>query len=226
MTEGSRLDLHVHSSYSPDSVLSIRSIVDMIGPRGLHGFALTDHNTSRGFAELRELARENPRYLIIPGFEVSTSDGHLLVLGISEAPPKNQPLGITLDWVRAQNGVAILAHPFRLSHGVGSRLASSAPVDGIETLNGHNSAVSNARAELVAARRGLASTGGSDAHLPADLGRSFTEFPEPPISIEDALQQIRHGHVQAGGRSATPRERVRTSFRAALLRLRRGLRPV
>jgi predicted metal-dependent phosphoesterase TrpH len=221
-----RLDLHVHSRVSPDSVLTLGAIADQLGLVGLQGFALTDHNTVVGHAALRELNRQYPRLLFLPGIEVSTEEGHLLVYGISELPPIYRPLGETLDWVRDHAGIAVLSHPLRWSHGVGRRLAESAPVVALESVNGHNSPLANARAEVIAARRGIGSTGGSDAHELSDLGRAYTEFPGEVDSLDDLLEALRRGHVTGAGDSLTGFGRARLAFRSSLRRLGRGLRPI
>jgi predicted metal-dependent phosphoesterase TrpH len=221
-----RLDLHVHSRSSPDSVLTLGSIADQLGLVGLQGFALTDHNTVVGHAALRELSRQYPRLWFLPGIEVSTQEGHLLVYGMPEVPPLYRPLADTLEWIRERNGIPVLAHPMRWSHGVGRRIAETAPVAALEVVNGHNSTLANARAEVIAARRGLGATGGSDAHELLDLGRAYTEFPGEVDSLDDLLEALRHGHVAGAGDSLTGLGRARLAFRTTLRRLGRGLRPI
>ena len=196
-----RLDLHVHSRHSPDSDLPVATIGQRLAYTGLRGVALTDHNTIAGHAELSELARAYPGYLFLPGVEVSTLEGHLLVYGVSELPPIHRPIEETVEWVRAHGGESVLSHPFRRRHGVGRRLAETVRVDGIEARNGHNSEVSNLRAELLAAQRNLAATGGSDVHALADLGRAFTTFPEEARTVDDLLEAIRRRRTAPGGRS-------------------------
>ena len=171
-----RLDLHVHSTRSPDSSLRLSDIVDALGVNGLQGFALTDHNTIEGHPALREIAARFPRYRFIPAVEVSTEEGHLLVYGNSGAPtdPAAARRDARLDegaWARDLAGPSPAAEPRGRR-----RIASSAPVTALETMNGHNRGVPNARAALLAARRGIGETGGSDAHSRSDLGRAATEF--------------------------------------------------
>jgi len=226
VTDGIRLDLHVHSGFSPDGRIDLGRIVEALGLAGIHGFALTDHNTIEGHARLATLAREYPSYRFVPGEEVSTAQGHLLVYGAREPAPIHRPLAETLDWVRARAAVAVLAHPFRWAHGAGRRLAETAPVAGIETTNGHTAAVANARAELVAARRRLAATGGSDAHDLADVGRAFTEFSAEATSVDDLLACLARGRTRSGGSSPTFGQRIRLGVRTGLLRAARGFRPI
>jgi predicted metal-dependent phosphoesterase TrpH len=226
MSNGLHLDLHVHSLHSPDSRLTLTQIVDQLGPAGLQGFALTDHNSVAGHAELAELARRYPRYRLIPGVEVSTGNGHLLAFGIAEVPPTFRPVEETVAWVQARGGVPVPAHPCRWSHGIGRKLAERIAVPALETTNGHNPEVSNARAELIAARRMLGSTGGSDVHELRDLGRAFTEFPEEVDTIAEILAALRAGHTRGLGTGLGPLARLRLSLRTTLLRATRGFRPI
>jgi predicted metal-dependent phosphoesterase TrpH len=226
MTDFLRVDLHVHSSRSPDSRLSLEAIATQLPYAGLKGFALTDHNTTAGLAELPRLRERFPGALIVPGVEVSTREGHLLAYGVSECPPVHRPVLETIDWVRDHGGEPVVAHPFRLAHGVGRRVASEVPVHVVEVRNGHNSELQNLKAELVAAQRGLGGSGGSDAHELRDLGRAYTEFPDEVGSVDDVLERLRRGVTSAGGHSLRLSGRLRLSVRTGLLRLGRGLRPL
>lgn len=226
MTTTVRLDLHVHSRHSVDSRLSFEQILERITYQGLQGFALTDHNTIRGHSELARLRSSYPGYWFVPGVEVSTREGHLLAYGVHESPPPNRPLIETVERVAALGGVSVLAHPFRWVHGVGRRLASEVRVQGLEGRNGKNSELTNTRAELLAARRSIACTGGSDAHEPGLVGRAFTEFPEEVSSVDDLLDQIRRNATVPAGASLSFAGRIRSSVRDGLLRAVRGFRPV
>lgn len=223
---GLRIDLHVHSTASPDSRATIEQVADAAANAGLNGFALTDHNSILGWRWIDRIRERYPRLFVVPGVEVSTKEGHLLVYGVSELPPIRRPLEETVEWVERHGGVAVLAHPLRLAHGVGAALARRARVHAIESLNGHNSEVTNARAELIAAHRAIGTTGGSDAHDGESVGRAFTIFPEEPTSIEELLQSIRRSRVHGGGRSLAPGERFRLGLRTGLLRAARGFRPI
>lgn len=221
-----RLDLHVHSRHSPDSALSVESIASSLAGAGLSGFALTDHDSVAGHAELSALSGKFPGYVFVPGVEVSTVEGHLLVYGVSEAPPARRPVAETIDWVRGRGGVSVLSHPFRYAHGVGRAVAERAPVDAIETMNGHNSPGPNRKAGDLAQRRGLGRTGGSDVHRLSDLGRAYAEFPEEIHTPADVPRAIREGRATVRGRSFTASERLGYEWRTVLFRMRRGFRPI
>ena len=79
-----KIDLHTHSFFSGDGVSSPEENIASAKAKGLHGFVLTDHNTNDGVTYLLEkgLMREDGMpvddFLIIPGVEVTTAEGHLL----------------------------------------------------------------------------------------------------------------------------------------------------
>lgn len=75
-------DLHIHSIHSYDGTSSISAILKYVVDRtDLDVIAITDHDTVTGAAEVMQLA---PAYgvQVIPGCEISTTDGHLLALFI------------------------------------------------------------------------------------------------------------------------------------------------
>lgn len=222
MSDAERIDLHVHSRFSIDGRSRIAAIVEQIGVAGLQGFALTDHNTVGGHPHLKELALRYPRYVLIPGVEVSTREGHVLLYGVTEAPPRHLPIAETLEWADARGAVTVLSHPFRWAHGVGRRLAGTAPVAGIEAMNGHNGEVANARAELLAANRRLPATGGSDAHELAEVGTAYTEFPAGTSTVDEVLEHLRRGQCRPAGRSLPPPQRVRLAVTTLARRAARG----
>ncbi len=226
MTDGVRIDLHVHAQWSPDSRLTLEAIVGRLSYVGLRGFALTDHNTVAGHAALAELRARHPEYLYLPGVEVSAREGHLLGYGVTEAPPPHRPVAETVEWIEGRGGVAVLAHPYRWTHGVGRKVASQARVRVLESRNGHNSEIANAKAELTAAQRQLATTGGSDAHDLGDLGRAFTEWTEPAETADELLESLRRGRTKADGLSLALPGRVRWSTRTMLRFVTRGFRPL
>jgi predicted metal-dependent phosphoesterase TrpH len=226
MRDGPRLDLHVHSGYSPDSRLTLDQIFAQLPYAGIRGFALTDHNSVAGHRALEEARAAHPTFLVVPGAELSTQEGHLLAYGIRELPPRRLPVVEAAEWVRAHGGEPVLAHPYRLAHGVGRRVAEYAPVRAVEVRNGHNSVLANAKAELLAARRHLVATGGSDGHTVPDLGQAYTQFMDAVDGTDDLLEAIRRGRVEAGGRSLGWSGRVRLGLGTGARFLARGLRPI
>ena len=86
-----KCDLHVHTNASRDGESSVEDVLAAAVKAGLDAIAITDHDTTEG--SLCALAAQNPGVLIIPGIEVSTRQGHLLVLGTTKVlAPKQDVL--------------------------------------------------------------------------------------------------------------------------------------
>src|SRR3972149_2451684 len=76
------IDLHAHSrSLSWDSDLDADELVERARAAGLDGLCLTEHDYFWDAAELRALGRRHD-FLVLPGVEINTEDGHFLCFGI------------------------------------------------------------------------------------------------------------------------------------------------
>lgn len=189
-----RYDLQVHTDASPCSGAVPEDVVAAAAAAGLDGIAVTDHDTTAGVDAVRAAAPDG--LTVIPGVEVTTTQGHLLALDVCEPPPQADPLAAIED-VHDQGGVAVLAHPFdRLRERYDADLeAIAAAVDGVEVTNSRCVRPRyNRRARAFAAEHGLAPTGGSDAHFPMEVGRAYTECDLPVV------EAVRRGETRAGGR--------------------------
>lgn len=222
VTQGPRLDLHIHTRASPDSSLEVEEAVKQALVQGLEGIAITDHNTMDALPAAKEAVKGTPGFLLIPGVEISTQEGHLLAYGVSKVPAPHRPIRDTVGEVLAMGGVPVLAHPYRWAHGAGDQAARQLPVLGIETMNGRNAELPNAKAGLVAAQRRLSGTGGSDAHEAKSVGRCFTVCEDAATNSEEVLDLLRQGRVHAEGKSQKLGGRLSISLVNALKRVVRG----
>lgn len=223
--EGRRLDLHVHSLFSPDGRSTVESLVARAAATGLGGFALTDHNSVAGHGALASAQGRFPDLVLVAGVEVSTRDGHLLAYGVASAPPPGRPLAETLAWVRDRGGEAVVAHPFRRPHGAARALGGDLSA-AVETINGHTLHGTNLRAAELARNGRRVGTGGSDAHAASELGRAWTVVPEGARSAAEVVEALRRGAVQPGGQDLGVGGWLAWALRTGGNRLRRGLRPL
>ena len=189
-------DLHIHTVYSSDSLIQPKTLVDMLSA---HSFikvaAVTDHDSVRGCKATVELASAYPDILIIPGVEISTQQGDLLVLGTEELPPKPWSPEAVVDYAKSIGAVTVVAHPFRLMYSMGD-LARNYKFDAVEVLNGNSSAAENNEAKALAKSMGLPGTAGSDAHQVSELFSVNTKI-DASLSVEGILKAIKRGSVSA-----------------------------
>ena len=221
------VDLHCHSWFSGDGVSSPESLIASARRKGLHGFALTDHDTSDGFRYLLEkgLARADglpvDDFLIIPGVEVSTDEGHLLCLGVMLPYLKYAPAGEVCRLVHEAGGVAIPAHPYdRFRAGIREAVLETLAIDALEVFNAATTLKRfNEMAFQYATAKGHAKTAGSDAHHEAAIGTAYTILPTGDFSVQGILRQITE-RTELSQRYLSRRDKLRKTLNN-WLRLRR-----
>lgn len=196
-----RFDLHVHSCYSKDSNAKIDSILESAEKNGLDGIAVCDHDTVEGGIACARRAEElGLEMVVIPGIEVTSSKGHILVLGVREDIKPHQSPEETIKRARQLGGVVIVPHPFKVtSHGIG--FVDGLDIDAVEVLNSRCLTDStNKKAKTVAESLNLPQVGGSDSHIPKMVGQAYTEIEAPGRTVDSVLSAIREGKVCARGK--------------------------
>ncbi|VVB84760.1 Error-prone DNA polymerase [uncultured archaeon] len=191
-----RFDLHIHSNHSSDSNLAVDDILKRAVRNGLDGIAICDHNTVEGsLGAIRRAQEMNLPLLVLPGIEISTSDGHLIVLGVRENIPAGLPASETIMIARQKGGVAIAPHPFK-KEGIGF---AAKDADAIETFNSRCVFGENETAKNLAVSLGKPEVGGSDSHLLSTIGIGFTDI-DARRTESAVLESIRKGKTVSGGR--------------------------
>ena len=197
-----KFDLHVHSYHSKDSNSIHDDILEVALKRGLDGFAICDHDTVEGGLACEKRALElGFEITVIPGVEVTSSKGHILVLGIREnIEPLLSPQE-TIYNARKLGGTIIIPHPFKQSsHGIGS--FEGLDIDAVEVFNSRclfNNA--NHKALIEAERLGIPGVAGSDSHIPEMVGQAYTEVDASENTVEAVLRAIREGKVAPAGKN-------------------------
>jgi len=190
-----RLDLHVHTRHSKDCSCSVAEAVEAAKKAGLKGIAITDHDSVGGNAEATGLSSKE--FLVIPGVEISSKDGHILGLGVSELIPRDLPASETVELIRGQGGIAIAAHPFGIARKIGS--VFKARFDAVEVYNSRTYLISNTLARRFAERNHVPMVGGSDAHCPDEIGLAGVEM-NCELGLETVLKAIKRGEASTFGR--------------------------
>lgn len=194
MTALIRADLHVHTVFSFDASIKPKTLVDqLLAHPFIKAVAVTDHNTVRGYYRVWELASAYQDILIIPGVEVSTVKGDLLLLGVVEVPPQPWTVEDVIDFARSRDGLVIAAHPYR-AYGLGDS-ARNYNIDAVEVLNGGSSPQLNMLAEDLARTMGLPGVAGSDAHNVEELWTVYSEI-QASTDLDEVLKAIKQGLVR------------------------------
>ncbi|AKB84607.1 PHP domain-containing protein [Methanococcoides methylutens] len=196
-----RIDLHVHSCFSKDSNASLDSILEHAKKNGLDGIAICDHDTREGGLACVKRAKEvGSDIIVIPGIEVTSSKGHILVLDPDGDIESGMTPEKTIERARELGAVVIIPHPFKItSHGIG--YVEGLDADAVEVLNSRCvTGGANNKAKRVTGELGIPQVGGSDAHEVKMVGCSYTEVDASERTPEAVLQAIRDGRVTFGGR--------------------------
>jgi len=190
-----KVDLHVHTVYSSDSLITLEQLVFWAKRRGLSAVAVTDHNCVEGALKM---AKEK-NFLVIPGTEVTSRDGHIVALNVREVIQRDLSADETVARIHAAGGIAVACHPFALFKGsIGKH--TSGKFDAIETINASASPFKRSvrKAEEVAARFGLPRVAGTDAHYAPAIGYAYTVV-DAELSVDAVVKAIATGRCQPFG---------------------------
>ena len=198
-------DLHLHTVGS-DGLLRVGDWVGAAAATGVKVVAITDHDhleTVRGW----KAGPGGGGPAVLPGVEL-TARGRIVHLGVlfpeelpAGLPKPGTPLPELVRWARSVPGsVTVLVHPlpFLWRRQLRGLARAGALPDAIESrfplVGWRQGAI-----ERAAAAYGLATLGGSDAHLaPRQLGRYATRFPGETAA--DLVAAIRAGTTRAVAR--------------------------
>jgi len=225
-----KIDLHTHSFFSGDGVSSPEELIAAARAKGLHALAITDHNTCDAISYLLDqgLMREDGKpvddFLIIPGVEVTTIEGHLLGIGVTLPNLKGRPAREVCELIHDRGGLAIPPHPYDLFRaGIRFSTLEALPVDAIEVFNAATTLRRyNRYAFKYAQLRKLPMTAASDAHHYAAVGTAYTIVNADDLSVKGILEQIVRG-TELNQHYMTPKDSLRKTWNN-WMRLRRKKR--
>lgn len=191
------VDVHLHTRFSFDASIGPKFLADALHQHPMvKGVAVTDHNTLEGFFHVRRFAAAYEDVVIIPGVEVSTVRGDVIVLGVEEKPAHWSSLESVVDFARARSGVIVIPHPFR-GGGIGDA-ARKIPSDiaAVEVANPDASDDENKKAEMLAKSTNMPGVGGSDAHHIYQMWKAYTQVEAEP-NVDSILKAIKQKSVTA-----------------------------
>lgn len=183
-----RVDLHTHSTASPDGGLTAAHYKKALEDGLLDYVAITDHNR----IDFAILMREEIGEQIIIGEEITTNEGEVIGLFL-EHPIQPQPsAAAAIEQIKSQGGLVYIPHPFEsVRKGLHPAILEEVQdrIDIIEICNGRAFAQNRASQAVVWSRiNRVAGAASSDAHGWRGLGKTYTQLSIPPK--QDTLVEL------------------------------------
>ncbi len=198
------VDLHVHTRrFSPCAEALNPDQLHLAMVRcGLHGLVITEHDHLWSAEEIAALNVKLNNRRIYRGVEVSSRNGHFVVIGLNGLEGIARGIGVDdlVHVARSHNGAVIWAHPHLHYNNTPSPMAANAMPAGIhavEVASGLTTGNNTVEATAFAQEMGWATVGGSDAHVLSQVGCAYTLFPNLPADEKALAAAIRTGHCVA-----------------------------
>lgn len=201
------IDLHTHSKpWSEDSLLTLPELIQLEKKAGLDAICITEHEYFWNKDELAELGRKH-NFLILPGVEINTEEGHFLVFGVEKYVLGMYRARYLKAFVDELGGAMILAHPYRRQIYEGENFEQAVElylkepisdfVDTLEVLNGKATARENKFSQEICRRLNLRGVGGGDAHSTLEIPSCATLFERKINTVEELITELKAGRFKA-----------------------------
>jgi predicted metal-dependent phosphoesterase TrpH len=195
-----RVDLHVHTCrYSPCAEsLDPEHLALAMRTSGLDGLVIAEHDRLWTAEDIARLNNGLGRKRIYRGVEISSRNGHFVVIGLDGLDGIQPGIGVEdlIGAIDVQQAAIIWAHPYLRYGNIASPLESSEMPRGlhaVEVASGVTHGKESAATRALARRMGWAAVGGSDAHIPGQVGCAYTLLAELPEDEKHLAAVIRKG---------------------------------
>ena len=194
-----------------DSFMGADELIEAAKSNGLDGVCLTEHDAFWSQDAIDVLSRKHD-FLVLPGCEINTDAGHLLVFGLKEYVFGFHKPTFLHAALKEKGALAIAAHPYRRRFlkepgrqpEARAEMLQRAGSDSIfnvchaiEAVNGRGTADENCFSQDLGEQLGMKMTGGSDAHKLEQMGTAATYFKRSITGLDDLIQELREGRFEA-----------------------------
>lgn len=185
------VDMHLHEcTYSTDSFINLKQIVEIAKFKGLDAVCITDHD-SMGLKDYAAEYSKEVGFPIFVGIEFFSLWGDITAWGIDSYPDHRISAQEFIDHVNKSGGFCVSCHPFRNNNrGLEDHLRDVKGLHGVEVLNGSTSLEANRTALRYCRELGLQAIGASDAHVEKQIGKYVTWLPEMVYNTNDFIAQL------------------------------------
>ena len=200
------IDIHTHTRpYSDDSDLTPEELIQKAKCSGLDGVCFTEHDFFWKDEDISRLSNKHD-FLIFPGVEINTEEGHLIVFGLKKYEFGMHRTKFVRKLVEEVGGAIILAHPYRgrvHQNPNPEQLLEQACknsvfelVDAVEMLNGRSKAIENSFVQELCRRLDLRTVAGSDAHSLSDIPTCATLFERRIRNLQELISELKKGRFR------------------------------
>jgi predicted metal-dependent phosphoesterase TrpH len=180
-----KIDFHIHTYHSYDSIMKPRQILKRARKRKLDGIVVCDHNTVQGALEVARINKD-PEFVVIVGAEIATNAGDITGIFLHKEI-QSREVNAVIDEIRAQGGKVILNHPYK---GHDLSLIDFSKIDFIEGYNSRLNTDNNQKAIQLAQQWNIPVIAGSDAHLYGEIANCWTE-----VKDLETLHPLKHHYM-------------------------------
>jgi predicted metal-dependent phosphoesterase TrpH len=173
-----KIDFHVHTYHSYDSINRPKQIIERARKRGLDAVVVLDHESVKGGLETSRL--DTGDILVIPAVEIATDIGDIVGLFMHKEIAAREYHEV-IEAMRAQGAIVMLPHPYH-KHKLPDDIYEL--IDIVEIFNARAMPERNQMAVELAKKYNLPAVAGSDAHFPWEIGNCVTELSETPPSMD------------------------------------------
>lgn len=187
-----KLDLHTHSSSSPDGGITTKQYEEALSTGVVDCVAITDHNRIDFAQKLQNAFGDK----VIVGEEIMTSGGEIIGLYLTERIPARLTPMDTIRLIKEQNGLVYIPHPLdTFRNGLQINVLDEIVdfIDIVEIGNGRALLQSKYSQILVWSNLNhLVGAASSDAHGRLGLGHTYTLITELPTK-NDLKELLKKG---------------------------------
>jgi len=221
MNEQYRFDLHIHSKYSYDSLISPQTILKRALSKGLDAIAITDHNTIRGSTIAQSIKQD--AILIVTGAEISTNYGDLTGIFLNEEL-RSRIFEEVIEEIHDQDGIVVLPHPCRRKKFPPQDLLNK--IDIFEGLNSRSSDSNNINSQKLSHRLQKPMIAGSDAHTFIEIGNAWSSIQNEKKMDEEMLRRnLLKYEIQLFQVKSWQNRRINQVYSSVIKYLRKDLNP-
>ena len=221
-----KLDLHIHSEYSEDGAGRPELIIKSLQKKGIQGMAITDHNTVEGSLKALKVAPKD--FIVIPGVEISTNEGHIIALNVKENIPKGLNVVETVEKTIDLNGIPIVPHLYRTMSGIKEDKLKKiiGKISAIEVFNSCSVPQTNLKTARIAKKYNLGGTGGSDSHTPLYVGYGYTTVNTTDTHVDTIISEISKKKTWGEGKTLSADYRTDRMIKSVKQFFQRGLKRI